>query len=341
VRHWVGIVAVALGAMCAGAYGCRTATCAERQTCGDFRRSEAATPEGGTDASSLADASASGPPSCAGLDGGCGPNGRDPCCDSPLVPGGTFDRCNDPAAPATVSPFHLDRFEVTVARFRPFVAAKGGTQLNPPLGGEGVHPKIPDSGWNRDWTQALAVDKAKLIESLKCEPGYATWTDDPGPNENLPINCVDWYEAFAFCIWDGGRLPTEAEWNYAATAGAEQRVLPWSDPPDAAALDCSFTSYAACDAGVHSVGRLSPKGDGKWSHSDLAGNVFEWVFDRSGTLPTPCIDCADLRGTAIPQQTRRGGGFRSGEGALLISSRGADYPFARQTPTGIRCARDR
>ena len=60
---------------------------------------------------------------------------------------------------------------------------------------------------------------------LKCYPGYQTWLDTPGTptEEDYPINCIDWYEAFAFCIWDGGYLPTEAEWGYAA-AGGQQSV---------------------------------------------------------------------------------------------------------------------
>ncbi len=48
-----------------------------------------------------------------------------------------------------------------------------------------------------------------------------------GSNENQPINCVTWYEAFAFCISDGGYLPTAAEWNYAAAGGSDQRAYPF------------------------------------------------------------------------------------------------------------------
>ena len=62
---------------------------------------------------------------------------------------------------------------------------------------------------------------------------------------NAAINCVNWFEAYAFCIWDGGFLPTEAEWNYAASGGSEQRYYPWSAsfPPGATTIDETYASY--------------------------------------------------------------------------------------------------
>jgi formylglycine-generating enzyme required for sulfatase activity len=88
----------------------------------------------------------------------------------------------------------------------------------------------------------MKADQATLIAAVKCSATYQTWTDSAGSNESRPMNCITWYEAFAFCIWDGGRLSTEAEWNYAAAGGSEQRQYPWSVPPGSTTIDCTYAS---------------------------------------------------------------------------------------------------
>ena len=148
------------------------------------------------------------PPSCDGLAATCGPlvNETEHCCLSNVVTGGTFNRSNDPTAPATITSFRLDRFEVTVGRFRKFVEAYQGNGSM--VADAGKHPLIPGSGWDPAWITSLPADQDFLKTSLKCDPMYQTWTDAVGGNERLPISCVSWYLAFAFCAWDGGRLPT-------------------------------------------------------------------------------------------------------------------------------------
>jgi formylglycine-generating enzyme required for sulfatase activity len=197
-----------------------------------------------------------------------------------------------------VSDFRLDDFEVTVSRFRSFVQAGLGTQLQPPAGGAGAHPKIANSGWSSSDDTLLTANTTALKTALaSCASGSSTWSDLPSTFEEKPINCVSWHEAFAFCAWDGGRLPTVAEWTYAAAGGSEQRAYPWG----AAAPDLSHADYCAAGANMCSPAKTSLAsvgsllaGVGKWSQSDLVGNVWEWGLDWIGTMPAICTDCANL-----------------------------------------------
>jgi sulfatase modifying factor 1 len=288
----------------------------------------------------------------------CGPNGDSDCCESPLITGGTFYRDFDVANdgkyadmthPATISDFRLDKYEVTVGRFRAFVEAGMGTWQCPPGTGAGAHDRIPGSGWDENWKGFLSYDTPSLIGDLKCDPKFATWTDQPGANENLPINCVSWYEAMAFCISDGGYLPTTAEWNFAASGGTDQRAYPWSQPPGSPVIDCTDASYLTmfrtC-AAVIPVGS-KPAGNARWGQADMAGNVWEWNLDWASVsvIPSyidPCVDCAKL--TQDPNWSYRevrGGDFNADSHYLRTSfETGADPSFDRYDyEDGIRCAR--
>jgi formylglycine-generating enzyme required for sulfatase activity len=264
-----------------------------------------------------------------------------------LVPGGTFYRSydgvdfKDPNYPATVSDFYLDKYEITVGRFRMFVNAGMGTQASAPVSGAGANPLITGSGWDSTWNTHLAATTAALTTNLKCYAGYQTWTDTAGSNERMPQNCMDWYTAFAFCTWDGGRLATEAEWSYAASGGSEQRYYPWSSPPTSTTINDSYAVYCggSCNS-AQNVGSKSPTGDGKWGQSDLAGNVLEWTLDwYESPYPIPCVNCADL--STVSGRVLRGGAF--GNSASIIRSANRSYDNApRNTNSnfvGSRCAR--
>jgi sulfatase modifying factor 1 len=274
-------------------------------------------------------------PRCEGVEPRCGPGKNESCCADTPIDGGEFKRRD--VAPALVSDFRLDRFEVTVGRFRRFVASYPKVK---PTEGAGAQPNIEGSGWTSAWDAKLPADQAALRESLKCDPVFQTWTDEPSLTDERPINCVTWYLAFAFCAWDGGYLPTEAQWSYAAAAGSEERNFPWgnwSPGPDEAVWGCDTTETLCL---LPAVGSRSPKGDGYWGHADLAGSVGEWLLDFHGTLPVPCSDCANLQDEGFGRVTR-GGDYAHGD-YLLDNDNDMDighFPETRESFLGVRCAR--
>lgn len=278
--------------------------------------------------------------SCRDLPGRCGPIGEANCCEIAEVADGKFNRANDLTAPATVTGFALDRFEVTVGRFRRFVDAGYGTRVHPPSPAAGAHPSLPESGWNLDWDWYLPANSAALRAQVACSEGSSIWTDTAAAAEYAPMNCLDWYVSFAFCAWDGGRLPTEAEWNYAAAGGDEQRAYPWGQAqPDSehASYACLADGSPECSlADFVTVGSL-PAGNARWGHADLAGGIYEWMLDSFAEFSTPCNNCATLIDGA--ERVLRGGAFSSGAGVLRNTWRQKSRQETSSSNVGVRCAR--
>ncbi len=279
--------------------------------------------------------------SCNGLAATCGPSSNESCCVSSVVVGGTYNRSNDAMYTATVSDFRLDRFEITVGRFRKFVEAYPGNQ---PAAGAGAHPLIPGSGWDAAWNASLPANQLALKTAVKCDGTFQTWTDTAGANENLPMTCINWYESFAFCAWDGGRLPTEAEWNYAAAGGDQQRQYPWgATVPDAsyAVYECLGDGSAAGNcvfADILTGGSKSPKGDGRWGQASLGGSMLEWNLDWHKTpYKNPCVNCTNE--TQSTNKVIRGGSWNSDASVLLSSTRASFNPTYHNAVIGARCSR--
>ncbi|MFC1642724.1 formylglycine-generating enzyme family protein, partial [Myxococcota bacterium] len=293
------------------------------------------------------------------------------CCTSKVIPGGEFpmgrstetcDGCSEgcppdmicpdweqPEHPMQVSDFRLDKYEVTVGRFREYVEAYDWNQLVAMLeAGGGTHPGVEGSGWDPEWNTQLPYAQEDLIIQLTSSKS-CTWTSEVGRNEQLPITCVPWYEAFAFCAWDQGRLPTETEWEYAATGGSENRLFPWG----AELATASHANYGEGDRAITAVGSL-PRGNGRWGHSDLGGNMAEWVLDYIVPVnyedwPPGCLDCANVSGlTMHGDRVLRGGHWLEStmttdtEPSMFQLRATARYwgaPRDRSTIGGIRCAR--
>jgi formylglycine-generating enzyme len=277
------------------------------------------------------------------------------CCSRFGVPGGTFamgrglsgtDACPQgvdcpstelPEHEADVSAFVLDTFEVTVGRFRKFVEYLDQHPGWQPSSGAGASPRIGNSGWHDGWTPKLP-SLATIKADLKCYAPEQTWTDDVGANENKPINCIDWTKAFAFCAWDGGRLPSEAEWEFAAAGGDQNRLYAWGSPtPDCSYANMNNGELCAGDKVAPVVVGSTPKGNGRWGHRDLTGNVGEWILDLYAPYTgASCSDCANI--SIGSYHMARGGCYGSGPDSARAASRGSDSPGLGHNCMGIRCA---
>jgi formylglycine-generating enzyme len=236
----------------------------------------------------------------------------------------------------------LDAYEVTVGRFRNFVADYPNGL---PRSGDGRNQKIPtDSGWSNDWNAEVPESRVKLVEALlSCSE--STYTETPLGHEFMPIGCVSWYLAYAFCAWDGGRLPSELEWDYAASGG-ELRVYPWSVPPDNTYITADYAVYTP--SGVY-PGLYWPNdvgsalnGVGKWGQYDLSGNMLEWLADAWGEqyVGVPlCEDCANLDWTSVPRVSR-GGAYLTDETLVTVATRMSAAANEPLPWLGFRCAHD-
>jgi formylglycine-generating enzyme required for sulfatase activity len=273
----------------------------------------------------------------------CGPggSGTESCCTSLEVCGGTYFRTytydadsgfgpTGEADPATVSGFRLDKYLVTVGRFRQFVAAwKGGSGYVPPAGsgkhsylngGKGLANSGTGGGFEPGW---------RVGDDSNIGPppavGNSTWTNTPGTQENLPINYVNWWEAYAFCIWDGGFLPSEAEWEYAAAGGSQQREWPWGSTAPGTACPGTGCEYAIynCDY---------PSGSGSCLRSGFTNIAPVGYASKGAGL------CADTTaGSSL--RVRRGANFIDTTAQLLSTDRGSDDPTGMGSDMGFRCAR--
>jgi formylglycine-generating enzyme len=321
------------------------------------------------------------PPSCA--PGGPGMStcpagtGSESCCTSLPVTGGTYDRTYDPsgsdggvplaadggptgeADPATISSLRLDKYLVTVGRFRQFVSAwNGGAGYTPPAGsgihtylngGQGLANSASLGTYEPGWAASDDTDVAPTNTNLG--GSYCTWTTTAGSQESLPINCTNWYEAYAFCIWDGGFLPSEAEWGYAAAGGSQQRVYPWGSTPPGASnqyaiyggaelQDCYYPSGTLTQCtGVTNIAPVGTAtlGAGVWGQLDLMGDLQEWTLDYFNTFVDPCTDCAYATPVgSCCNKSVRGAPY---DAPLPPPFRGGLAPTGRFADNGFRCAR--
>ena len=189
-----------------------------------------------------------------------------------------------PARTVKVRPFAIDPFAVTNRWFGDFAAATG---------------HVSDAerwGWSYVFHSFIGAD-GRALERPATAPWWrkvegATWRAPRGPGSSLeglldhPVVHVSWNDAQAFAAWAGGRLPREAEWEYAAKGGLQGARYPWGDdePSDEAPFRCNIWqgSFPEEDtgrdgyAGTAPVGAFPPNGFGL---HQMVGNVWQWCAD--------------------------------------------------------------
>ncbi len=260
------------------------------------------------------------------------------------VPGGPFFMGADdglttekPAHKVAVGPYCMDIFEVTTARYVACSDAGWCKRASTTNAGEGLKPK----------------DQAAY--DLVCNER------DPVGRAQHPINCVSWEMADVFCRSNHLRLPTEAEWEFAAR-GSDGRTYPWGDaPPSAHHLNACGTECAAWGVAAKvdplkpmymeddhwpntaPVGSF-PEGKSRFGILDLAGNVWEWVADWYGPYAAGDGVNAAVGPTGPATGTRkviRGGAWNGSEASWERPSfRYSKEPQDRNHGIGFRCAAD-
>lgn len=210
------------------------------------------------------------------LRGGRGRVGTDA---SPLPQDG-----ESPARAAIIKPFAIDSFAVTNRWFAEFVAASA------------YRTDAERFGWSLVFKD-FAME-ASGINAARSEPSWwrriegACWNHPEGPKSALgeradhPVVHVSWNDAAAFATWAGGRLPTEAEWEFAAHGGVAGARFPWGDrePDDTSFQPCNiwqgnFPDRNSCAdgyAGTAPVDAYAPNGFGLFN---MVGNTWEWCAD--------------------------------------------------------------
>jgi formylglycine-generating enzyme len=254
------------------------------------------------------------------------------------LPGGSFTMGTDKGHPyegpphqVTVQPFSLDTHEVTVREFARFVRVSGHRTEAERFG----------------WSGVFDVKAARWTRSEG-----ASWRRPEGPGSTAaaaePVTQVSWADAAAYCQWAGKRLPTEAEWEFAARGGKDQTYA-WGHhlrpggKPAANWWQGAFPGHNTVEDGYlrrAPVGRFAANAYGLF---DMAGNVWEWTqdwFSEKGYPPQPQVD---PRGPdSGVEKVIRGGSWMCSENyctGYRVAARSHSAPDSGLNNLGFRCAR--
>lgn len=254
-----------------------------------------------------------------------------------------------PVRPVALSPFAIDAYPVTNADFAAFVQATGYVTESERFGNSFVfHGQVPEERYGE-----------LVLDTLAAAPWWclvqgASWRAPEGPGSHIdermrhPVVHVSWNDAMAYAAWSGGALPTEAQWEYAARGGLEQKLYPWGDElnPDGRFL-CNVWQgefpYLNTAADGHAftcpVDAFPPNGHGLYS---VTGNTWEWCLDFWRT-DFGAASSRDPHGPATGQtRVMKGGSFMchaSYCNRYRPAARTSNTPDSAASNIGFRCTR--
>ena len=261
------------------------------------------------------------------------------------IPGGTFQLGSSPQAPflfdnekwahpVTVAPFEIARAPVTNAEFAEFVEARGYQRQE----------FWDQDGWQ--WRESTNVHHPVYWHRESNGDWYFRRFHEHLPlPPHQPIIHVNWYEANAYCRWAGRRLPTEVEWEVAATAepsanGGElapgKRRFPWGkEPPTREHANLDGRTLGCIDVAALAAG------DSAFGCRQMLGNVWEWTHDAFGPFPGFAPDAYEDYSQPLFGTTRvlRGGAWTSRSRMVNACYRNYFEPERRDVFAGFRtCA---
>ena len=239
-----------------------------------------------------------------------------------------------PAHRVWLPDYWLDTTPVTNGAYREFVIA----------GGYRTESLWSAAGW--DWRRQEGLVAPQFwshdVGTDPCVLRFGRWVPLP---LSEPVQHVCWFEAEAFARWAGKRLPSEAEWEKAATSTPDgsARRYPWGDTPP----DATLANLGAANDGPVPVGSL-PRGANPWGVEQMIGDVWEWTADDfspyPGFLEYPYKEYSEVFFPSTVGAGRykvlRGGSWAADPTAVRGTFRNWDLPIRRQIFAGFRCAKD-
>jgi formylglycine-generating enzyme required for sulfatase activity len=215
--------------------------------------------------------------------------------------------------------------------------SEGGSEELP------VHNVCITSDFYMDVHEVTNADYAACVSGGGCTApsdsssfSHGSYYGNPTYND-FPVIYVSWHQATAYCTWAGKRLPTEAEWEYAARGGLSGKRYPWGDTISGANANY-MTSGDPWDDDTSPVEYYAANGYGLY---DMSGNVWEWINDWYLDTYYSISPTNDPPGPASgTYRVQRGGGWHSITSSLRVSQRSALDPTAQYNKLGFRCAGD-